>query len=250
MHMRSRWALGLALAAAAVAPALLATDASGQPGEARARAEPSIVRVEIETLEAIRGVRFVGPIVQAIQPARAGEKPAASAAGPALSSTNWNGDTLAIAGSLPAPEALSAWLEASFDGRPTTKSVSVVALDSFARELWRWRFTDCTPTQMAYDVDASTWTLRLSFARMRFQSASAEPDVPVTPRSDERVTVAGAAFLKVTLAKGTALEATRLEASEVEGQVTVVQRKSGRVSIPWTDIKSVELATDVPPPPR
>ncbi len=208
MHTRSRWMLGLGLAAAAVAPGLIVSDASGQPAEDRARVEPHIVRVEIETLEALRGVRFVGSIVQSLQPADAGEKPVASAKSAAPWWTNWNKDTLAISGSLPAPAPLSAWLEASFDGRSTTKNLSVVAVDAFARELWRWRYTDCAPVQMAYDLDTSTWTLRLSFARMRYQSASAEPEVLLAPRSDERATVAAATFLKVTLAKGTALEAS------------------------------------------
>jgi len=249
MHTRSRWVLGLALAATAIAPWLLVSDASGQPVDPRAL-EPNVVRVEIESLEAIRGVRFVGPIVQTVQPAGAGEKVQSSASGAASYWTNWNKDTLAISGSLPAPAALSAWLEASFEGRLATKNVSVITLDTYARELWRWRFTDCVPAQMAYDVDTSTWTLRLSFARMRYQSAAVEPDVPLPQRSDERVAVSGTAFLKLTLAKGTAIEATRIEGSDVDGQVVVTQRKSGRVTLPWSDIKSVELATELPPPPR
>lgn len=251
MRARSRWMLAFALAAVGVPSAILVSDASGQPVDPRARMEPNIVRVEIDTLEAIRGIRFVGPIVQTVQPAGAGEKSPAPSGGSTPYWTNWNNDTLAISGSLPAPAALSAWLEASLDGRPTARNVSVVAVDTYARELWRWRFTDCAPAQMAYDVDASTWTLRLTFARMRHQAAAAvETDVPLPTRSEERVAAGGVAFLKVSLAQGAALEALRLEATNTDGQVVVIQRRGGRVAVPWAEIKAVELAPDVPPPAR
>lgn len=251
MRTRSRWMLALALAAVAVPSAILVSEASGEPVDTRARVEPTIVRVEIDNLDSIRGLRFVGPIVQSVQPAGAGEKSAAASGGSTPYWTNWNNDTVAISGSLPAPAALSGWLEASFDGRPTARNVSVVAVDTYARELWRWRFTDCAPVQMAYDVDASTWTLRLTFARMRYQGAAVvETDVPAAPRSDERVTLVGATFLKVTLASGSALEALRLEATDTDGQVAVVQRKGGRVTLPWAEIKAVEVGTEVPPPAR
>lgn len=252
MRIWSRWALGLTLATAAIVPGLVASDASGQPVDVRARAEPSIVRVEIEGLEALRGVRFVGPIVQSVQVAGNGTKPAASPGGVAPYWTNWNGDTLAISGALPTQQPLSAWLEASFDGRVTTKSLSVIAVDTFARELWRWRFTDCAPVQMAYDVDAGTWTLRMTFARMRYQSgpttlAPADADVVRPVRSDERVAVVGPAFLRLTLTKGTALEASRVDPSDIEGQVAVTPRGGGRIAVPWGDIKSIEPVTDAPP---
>jgi hypothetical protein len=46
---------------------------------------------------------------------------------------------------------------------------------------------------------------------MRYQGAAVvESDVPVSPRSDERLAHVGSRFLKVTLARGTALEALRL----------------------------------------
>lgn len=253
MFTRSRWLFGFALAAAAVAPWLVVSDVSGQPVDGRLRTEPSVVRVDIETLEAIRGVRFVGPIVQSVQPVGSGPKPAASPAGAGPYSTNWNGDAFALSGSLPVPEPLSAWLEASLDGRLATKNVSVISVDTFAHELWRWRFMECAPAQMAYDVDASTWTLRLSFARMRYQSASApqastDPAAAAPPRADEPVGAPTESFLRLTLRKGSALEAGRLEPSDVVGQVAVTPRRGGRIVIPWADIKSVEPATDAPSP--
>lgn len=253
-HMRigSRWLLGLSLVAAAIAPSLFVSSASGQPADDTARAQPSMVRVEIEGLEAIQGVRFVGPIKQSVQLVGAGAKPAPSPGPGAAYWTNWNGDTLAISGSLPTPQPLSAWLDASFDGRVMTKNLSVVTVDTFARELWRWRFTDCAPVQMTYDVDLGTWTLRMSFARMRYQSATTMPspeptDVSRPSRPIERGAVAAPAFLRLTLTKGTAFEASRLEPGDVDGQLAVTPRGGGRISIPWTDIKSVEPATDVPP---
>lgn len=252
MRIWSRWVLGLTLATAAIAPSLVPSNASGQPADDPVRAEPSIVRVEIESLEALRGVRFIGPIRQSVQVAGPGAKPAASPASVTPYWTNWNGDTLAITGSLPTQQPLSAWLDASFDGRITTKNVSVVAVDTFGRELWRWRFIDCAPVQMAYDADLGTWTLRMSFARMRYQSAPATQvpesvDVSRPSRPDERGTVAGPAFLRLSLRKGTALEASRLEPSDIDGQVAVTPRGGGRIAIPWSDIKSVEPATDAPP---
>jgi hypothetical protein len=251
MRIGSRCVLGLTLATVALAAGLVASDASGQPADVRTRAEPSMVRVEIESLEAVRGVRFVGPIVQSVQPVGSGTKPAATVGGVNPYWTNWNGDTLAISGNLPTQEPLAAWLDASFDGRVTTKDVSVVAVDAFARELWRWRFTDCAPVQLAYDVEAGTWTLRMSFARMRYQSAPVVPDPVVADvarpsRSDERAAVAGPAFLRLTLTKGTALEASRFEPSDVEGEVAVTPRGGGRIAIPWAEIKRVEPVTDTP----
>lgn len=86
---------------------------------------------------------------------------------------------------------------------------------------------------------------------MRCQgAAAAETDVAVPPRSDVRVALVGATFLKLTLARGSALEALRLEATDTDGQVAVVQRKGGRVTLPWAESKAVELGTDVPPPAR
>lgn len=252
MRICSRWVLGLTLATAAIVPGFVASDASGQPADVRARAEPSIVRVEIESLEAIRGVRFVGPIMQSVPLAGAGAKPAASPGGLTGYWTNWNGDTLSISGSLPTQQPLSAWLDASFDGRVTTKNVSVVAVDTFARELWRWRFTDCAPVRMAYDVDSGTWTLRMSFAQMRYESAPAtlapgDAAVSLPSRSDARGAVAASSFLRLTLTKGTALDASRLEPSEVDGQVAVTTRGGGRIAIPWANIRSVEPATGAAP---
>jgi len=251
MRIWSRWVLGLTLATAAIVPGLVASDAAGEPFDVRARAEPSIVRVEIESLEAIRGVRFVGPITQSVQVAGVGTRPAASPGGGTPYWTNWNGDTLAISGALPTQQPLSAWLDASFDGRVTTKHVSVIAVDTFARELWRWRFTDCAPVQMAYDVDLGTWTLRMSFTGMRYQSAPgtlapSNADVSRPSRSDERAVVVGPAFLRLTLTKGTALEASRLDRSDIDGQVAVTPRGGGRIAVLWADIKSIEPATDAP----
>lgn len=247
MHAPSRWVLGFALAGVALLPCLVTSDASGQPVGGLARSEPGIVRVEVEGLEAIRGVRFVGPIVQAVRPADAREKASAPAGSGAPYWTNWNNDSLSIAGTLPAPAGLSAWLDSSLDGRLATKTVSVVALDTFARELWRWRFVDCAPLQMAYDVDAGTWTMRLAFARMRYQIASVEPETTALPRPDDRPASASLAFVRVTLAKGAMLEASRLEANEADGQLAVTTRTGGRIVIPWADVKSVEAAADAPP---
>lgn len=107
MRTRSRWMLVLALVAVAVPSSILVSDASGEPVDTRARVEPTNVRVEIDNLDSIRGLRFVGPIVQTVQPAVAGERSAAASGGSAPYWTNWNNDAVAISGPLPALAALS-----------------------------------------------------------------------------------------------------------------------------------------------
>jgi hypothetical protein len=248
MRKRSTLAVGSLLAVAAAG--VISSRALGQPTDLRGRLEPSIVRVEIEGLEAVRDLRFAGPIVQTI-PSVTNPAPVRGAGG--LLSTS---DGAVLTGSLPMPPAVLAWFEASADGRPSTKNVSLVAVDSYAHEVWRWRFSDCTPTQMAYDPESRTWSMRLSAARMRHEigavavaplandpletSPAVEQGTPLAPR----VTVV-TGLVRVSLRAGETIDVTSMEPSAAGGQVVVTSRGGAKRTIAWTDVAKVEPVREV-----
>ena len=144
---------------------------------------------------------------------------------------------------------MQAWFDARAEGQPTPRNVALIATGSDAKELWRWRFSDCSPTQLAYDPESRAWSLSLRFARLKYESSAATiAAAGVVPAAREGASLSAPAtklivsegILRVAVRNGPPVSALLIAPGPSAGHVVVTPRVGAPITMAWADIERVE----------